>query len=309
MTRPRADASHVPHLPLVAEYFTQRAHRPGTRPMRRSSQAVLAALPTHRVFILKTRLPHRDRVPQVVDAVDAKRSFIFSQQAEDLSFPYVSASDVQLSGMDVPPRPLTVPEIKEYVALFAQSAKNAIEAPSFTPAKGYLIHQFLHDEVNSRTDDYGGSVKNRARSPLEIVDAAHRIEFKTWPCAIPSPPSPTSFANSLSAIPTWHTSTSSNRASSERSPAAMTPSVHTDLTTSCVRPGHRAGGYTRKMALEKSEEGDDLINIAFGLYFTSNPDLVTRIEKDIPFKPYDRPTFYLAGDSTRRGYTDRPFAA
>jgi hypothetical protein len=75
-------------------------------------------------------------------AVHAKGSFIFLQlwalgrtadaaqlKSEDPSFPYVSASDIPLSGMSgPPPRPLTVPEIKEYVQLYVQAAKNAMEA-------------------------------------------------------------------------------------------------------------------------------------------------------------------------------------
>jgi NADPH2 dehydrogenase len=76
----------------------------------------------------------------VTAAVHAKGSFVFMQlwalgRAADSAqlhsegaLPYVSASDVPLTGHGGPPRPLTVPEIKEYVALYAQAAKNAIEA-------------------------------------------------------------------------------------------------------------------------------------------------------------------------------------
>jgi hypothetical protein len=78
---------------------------------------------------------------QVTQAVHAKCSFIFMQLralgrtanhaqllAEDPSFPYVSASDIPLSSCSGPLRALTVAEIKEYVGLYAQAAKNAIEA-------------------------------------------------------------------------------------------------------------------------------------------------------------------------------------
>jgi NADPH2 dehydrogenase len=76
--------------------------------------------------------------------VHAKGSFISSQLValgraanppqlleEDSSLPYISASDVQLTGKDTAPRPLTIPEIKEYIEIFAQAAKKAIETGVF----------------------------------------------------------------------------------------------------------------------------------------------------------------------------------
>lgn len=67
-------------------------------------------------------------------------------------------------------------EIKEYVQLYAQAAKNAIEDGGFDgvelhAANGYLITQFLHETVNNRTDEYGGSIENRARFALEVLEA------------------------------------------------------------------------------------------------------------------------------------------
>ena len=67
-------------------------------------------------------------------------------------------------------------EIKEYVAAFAQAARNAIHGAGLDGveihgAHGYLIDQFLQDTCNKRTDEYGGSFENRIRFPLEVVDA------------------------------------------------------------------------------------------------------------------------------------------
>ena len=97
---------------------------------------------------------------------------------EDPSLPYVSASDVKLSARaDGPaPRPLTIQEIKEYIQLFAIAASNAVQKAGFDGveihgANGYLPDQFLQDVSNTRTDEYGGSVENRTRFVLEIVDA------------------------------------------------------------------------------------------------------------------------------------------
>lgn len=67
-------------------------------------------------------------------------------------------------------------EIKEYVQFWATAAANSVQAAGFDGveihgANGYLIDQFLQDVSNKRTDEYGGSVENRARFALEIVDA------------------------------------------------------------------------------------------------------------------------------------------
>jgi 2,4-dienoyl-CoA reductase (NADPH2) len=73
---------------------------------------------------------------------------------------------------------MTVAEIHEVVELFAQGARRAREAGldgvELHGANGYLITQFLSSGINDRTDDYGGSVENRARFVLEIVRAIRR---------------------------------------------------------------------------------------------------------------------------------------
>ncbi|XPP27005.1 MAG: NADH:flavin oxidoreductase/NADH oxidase [Leucobacter sp.] len=73
------------------------------------------------------------------------------------------------------PHPLTVQEIAELVQDFAAAARRAVRAGfaaiEIHAAHGYLIHEFLSPLSNERTDDYGGSLENRARFLLEIVDA------------------------------------------------------------------------------------------------------------------------------------------
>jgi NADPH2 dehydrogenase len=102
----------------------------------------------------------------------ANEKYLRSQNPD---FPYVSASDVKLTGHEENPRALTVEEIKEYVELYATAAKNAVEKAGFDGveihgANGYLIDQFLQDVTNKRTDEYGGSIEDRARFGLEVVD-------------------------------------------------------------------------------------------------------------------------------------------
>jgi len=76
------------------------------------------------------------------------------------------------------PRALTEAEIHEYVELYAQAARNAMEAGldgvEIHGANGYLNDQFFQDVTNQRTDKYGGSIENRSRFGLEVVDAVAR---------------------------------------------------------------------------------------------------------------------------------------
>ena len=73
------------------------------------------------------------------------------------------------------PRALSVAEIREVVALYAQAARNALEAGfdgvEIHAANGYLVNQFISSHANTRTDEYGGSLENRLRFLREIVQA------------------------------------------------------------------------------------------------------------------------------------------
>jgi NADPH2 dehydrogenase len=87
-------------------------------------------------------------------------------------FDLVAPSPIPLSNSsgDVP-RELTNAELKEYVELYSKAARNAIEAGfdgvEVHAANGYLLDQFLQTVSNERTDEYGGSIDNRVRFPLE----------------------------------------------------------------------------------------------------------------------------------------------
>jgi 2,4-dienoyl-CoA reductase-like NADH-dependent reductase (Old Yellow Enzyme family) len=76
----------------------------------------------------------------------------------------------------VTPRALRLEEIPGIVEAYRQGAANALEAGfdgvEMHGANGYLLDQFLQDSTNRRTDEYGGSVENRARLMLEATDAA-----------------------------------------------------------------------------------------------------------------------------------------
>jgi 2,4-dienoyl-CoA reductase-like NADH-dependent reductase (Old Yellow Enzyme family) len=73
------------------------------------------------------------------------------------------------------PRELTTAEVQELVAMYARAARNAVEAGfdgvEIHSANGYLVNQFISEHSNHRTDQYGGSLKNRLRFLEEIVSA------------------------------------------------------------------------------------------------------------------------------------------
>jgi len=74
---------------------------------------------------------------------------------------------------------MTVEEIKTYSQWYAAAADKAVNQAGFDGvelhfANGYLPDQFLQDVSNQRTDEYGGSIENRARFPLEIVEAVSK---------------------------------------------------------------------------------------------------------------------------------------
>ena len=76
----------------------------------------------------------------------------------------------------VTPRALELKEIAGVIAAYRQGAENAqragFDGVEIHGANGYLPDQFLQDQTNHRTDDYGGSIENRARLMLQITDAA-----------------------------------------------------------------------------------------------------------------------------------------
>ena len=83
------------------------------------------------------------------------------------------------------PRELSVPDLEALVACWTAAARRAeaagFEVVELHMAHGYLLHQFLSPLTNRRSDDYGGSVQNRMRFPLEVVRAVRAA----WPARLP----------------------------------------------------------------------------------------------------------------------------
>ncbi|KAF7299809.1 NADH:flavin oxidoreductase/NADH oxidase [Mycena chlorophos] len=347
LTRMRADANFVPILPLVKEYYTQRASTPGTLLITESSFIAAKA----GGYGNMPGIYSREQVAawkEVVASVHAQGSFIFAQvaalgrnampealKAVDASFELVGASDIPVDPTSaVKPRPLTVEEIKEYVELYAQAAKNAIEAGfdgvEIHNGNGCLLDQFIQDVSNNRTDAYGGSIENRARLTLEVVKAVAdaigeervAIRFSPW-----SPfagmgmkdPLPT-FTYALSQLALRHPRLAYVHLIEPRVAAneylEVTPenaaqsndALQAAWVGSSARKIIRAGGLSLASALELAEESPENVLVAFGRTFIANPDLPLRLKHNVALNPYNRATFYIPGDVTGLGYTDQPFS-
>lgn len=215
---------------------------------------------------------------------------------------------------NVTPRALDRDELPRVIADYVKAAENAkaagFDGVEIHSANGYLLDQFLSDHTNTRADDYGGSIENRMRFPLEVVDAV----LKVWgPERTGIRISPLSAANDIldsdpQAIFTAYTQELSRRklvylhaiegaTRGERDPGAFqvwTLKEH----FSGVYMGNN--NYDRDLAIARVEAG--LVDlVCFGRPFISNPDLAERLELGAPLVPYDPSTFY-GGDE--KGYTD-----
>ncbi|EKM53345.1 uncharacterized protein PHACADRAFT_259653, partial [Phanerochaete carnosa HHB-10118-sp] len=325
---------HVP-TQLMAEYYAQRASTPGTLIISEATPVAPQAGGYRHV----PGIWNDEQVAGwklVTDAVHGQGSFIYLQLwalgraanpavlQEEGGYPYISASDVPLQGRPFPPRPLTGEEIKEYIKLYGAAAENAARAGfdgvELHGANGYLIDQFTQDVTNKRTDEYGGSMENRARFALDVLDAAVKaigeskvgIRFSPWSnfsgmrMADPKP----GFSFLVSEIAERWPSFAYIHLIEPRTEADRDRVVGEGESNDFLREiwGHRpfisAGGYDKESAFEVAETKGSLI--AAGRLFISNPDLPVRWQNDIPVDKGDRSTYYIV--ESPQGYTDYPFA-
>ncbi|KAJ7512703.1 FMN-linked oxidoreductase [Mycena galericulata] len=284
---------------------------------------------------------------QVTDAVHAKGSFIFLQigalgrtayveylAPED---PYVSSSPKKIDtpmhrgsaprSADVP-RAMTIEEIKEYSQLFAVAASNAIHKAGFDgvemhAANGHLPEQFLMDSINERTDEYGGSIENRARSTLEFMDAivaavgakkaAIRLSpWNTFQGSGVADPKPT-YSYLVKELRDQHPDLGYIHVIEARDNSGRwfgkSRSDSNDFLREIWgdRPYISAGGYSddRESGFHTAEDKGDLI--AYSRAFLANPDLPCRLAQGIPLVEGDGAKYYVYGSSDPSGYTDYPF--
>ncbi len=217
------------------------------------------------------------------------------------------------------PREFTTEEVKATIQEFVQAAKNAIEAGfdgvELHGANGYLIEQFLRPNSNQRTDEYGGSVENRARFALETAEAvaaaigAEKTGIRLSPYGVfndmPYDPAYDEayayLAEHLNGKVVYihlvdHTSMGA---------PAVDPKITETIRGKFTGTLILSGGYDKARAEEALQSGKaDLI--AMGRPFLANPDLVERLKTDAPLNAPDFTTFYTPGE---KGYTDYPVLA
>ena len=214
----------------------------------------------------------------------------------------------------VAPRALETEEIPEIVEQFRQGAKNAMAANfdgvEIHGANGYLIDEFLESGSNKRSDLYGGSVANRTRFLLEVVEAVTSVWDST---RVGVRLSPSGENYSMSDVNREETFSYAVDALNDFNLAyfhLMEPNQwgsDTGLDAAFFRSIYRGnlmvnGDYNRERG-DSVLQSDNADLVSFGRTFIANPDLPQRLALNAPLNEPDPETFY-GGDET--GYTDYP---
>ncbi len=329
LTRCRADADHNP-TPLMAEYYAQRA----------SAGLIIAeatmVMEGNSSFWMEPGIYSDAQVQgwkAVTDAVHAKGGQIVLQlwHGGRACHPLlnggaqpVAPSAIPITGDEVhtpegkkpyvTPRELRDDEIPGIVAGFKKAAENAkaagFDGVEVHGANGYLLDEFLRDGANKRSGPYGGSIENRARLMLEVLDAvisvwgADRVGLRI---------SPLNSYNSMIdsdpvAITTYIAQQCSTRgiAYLHVMRSDFFQAQQGDVLTPAREEfkGVLIGnmGYSADEAAQAVADGK-IDAAAFGVPFLANPDLPARFAAKAPLNDADPATFYTPGP---RGYTDYP---
>lgn len=215
------------------------------------------------------------------------------------------------------PRALETDEIPGIVNDFRQAAINAREAGfdflELHAAHGYLLHQFMSPEANQRSDRYGGSIENRTRLTLEVVDACAEVWGSAHIGIRISPIGPFNDVENgedqqpaaLYLIEQLAARNIAYLHISEPDWAGGKP--YEDRFRAEIRarfPGIiiGAGGYSADKA-EKMIAAGFIDAVAFGRDYIANPDLVERLKHQQPLNDQHPESFYGGG---AEGYTDYP---
>ncbi|KAL5572366.1 hypothetical protein UlMin_021963 [Ulmus minor] len=352
MTRCRA-LNGIPQ-PALAEYYAQRSTEGGFLITEGTLISNTAAGFPHVPGIYSEE--QVEAWKKIVDAVHAKGSVIFCQlwhvgrASHEVYQPGggspISSTNRPISkrwrillpdgsyGIYPKPRAIEAYEILDVVEHYRRAAINAIRAGfdgiEIHGAHGYLIDQFLKDGINDRTDEYGGTIENRCRFLLQVVQAvasaigADSVGVRISPAidhldAMDSDPlglglavierlnklqqklgSRLTYLHVTQPRYTAYGQTESGRPGSEEEEAHLIRTLRKAYQGSFIC----SGGFTRELGMQALKDGDaDLVS--YGRLFISNPDLVLRFKLDAPLTKYNRKTFYTQDPVL--GYTDYPF--
>ncbi|MGB3809483.1 MAG: alkene reductase [Parvibaculum sp.] len=208
------------------------------------------------------------------------------------------------------PRALETSEIADVVEAYRKGAENALRAGfdgvELHGANGYLLDQFLQDGSNQRTDEYGGSIENRARLMLEAVDAA----ISVWGAdRVGLHIAPRGDAHSMGDSNLPATFDYVAREMGKRRLAFLCAREHRG--DDWLSPQLKAAfggvyianeGFTKETA-EAVLAAGEADAVAFGKAFIANPDLPRRFKENAPLNEWKLETFYSPGPA---GYVDYP---
>lgn len=328
LTRCRADVNHVP-TNLMVEYYSQRA----------SAGLIIseatAVSPLGCGYATCPGIWNEEQIAgwkKITAAVHAKGGKIFLQlwhvgrvaTSEVLGGETpVSASnlilDMNASLVRPPvkysqPRSLAIEEIKTTIEDYRTAAKNAKEAGfdgvEVHAANGYLIDQFMQDSTNLRNDEYGGSIENRVRLLLEVVDAVADV----W---------------DSKRVGVHFSPACDIHDMGDSDPEALFSYATEQLSLRgigfiCTREGSDEDALWKKLSKKFdgvfiANQGLDLPTatqlvasgeadaIAFGTLSIANPDLFERFSAGKALNEPDPMTFYPSPDTPlEKGYTDYP---
>jgi N-ethylmaleimide reductase len=221
------------------------------------------------------------------------------------------------------PRALTTVEVRELVQLYAQAARNALEAGfdgvEIHAANGYLVNQFLSTHSNRREDEYGGSLQNRLRFLGEVVEAVAAVvgkdrlgvrfsplfattdEARVYLGLVEEDPHET-YVEAVKLLEGIGIAYLSLAEADWDAAPELPESFRTAVRAVFSGRILYAGRYNAERARRAIEAGwADLI--AFGRPFIANPDLPERIANGWPLNPLDPASMY-GGSAV--GYTDYP---
>jgi N-ethylmaleimide reductase len=342
LTRSRSEQPGDIPGDLMREYYTQRASDGGLI----ISEATTIS-PTARGWFGAPGIYNDQQVKgwkKIVDSVHAKGGLMFSQlwhtgrasHVEVTEGPSPVSASVNPSYWQEgehltstphgwvkpsPHRALEISEIRGIVEDYRKAAERAkaagFDGVELHGANGYLPDQFLQDGSNQRTDAYGGSIPNRARFLLEVVQAmvsvwgGDRVAVRIAPSGSFNGVSDSN-PNALFAYVTEQLNqfglaylhvveprVKGNIVIAEGQGPVAAEQLRKIFNSKIIA----AGGFEPETAEAVVEKGD-ADAVAFGRHFLSNPDLPERIKLGLALNEYDRNTFYTFD---AKGYTDYPF--
>ena len=221
----------------------------------------------------------------------------------------------------VTPKAMTLDDIKQTIQDFKNAASNAMNAGfdgvEIHSSNGYLFHQFFTKCSNNRTDEYGGSIENRARFLFEVIDAIKEVMPENRIGARLNPSFHDIFGITVDeeTIPTFEYIV--EKLNNHDLAYLHLSEPFTDVTNvPFAEPNiaqHFRSLYKGCLMINNEftqEKGNKVLQdnladlVAFGKLFISNPDLPKRFELNSNIARWDKHTFYTLGE---KGYTDYPF--